>query len=398
MRSLSLFALAAGGCLGFAISISFAGVVHSSINRRLITNKVLLDIQRHMILSQERVAVLADEIRNLKKDRRTLAGELVSAVLAEREFGRYIRVSEGRLKVLMAKRHDVQKVLKSRRDEFAKVLAVLERMGLNPPPAMLVRTDDALQSMRSAVLLGSLVPEMRAYTDTLAADLKELETITRSVRAERLQLANAIENQQVEKERLSLLLAENAKLQKQSEKDLIAEKKHNRELAEKAKSLQDLLAEIRNRSELPADEANSRLLQVQTDFFAMRGLLFLPVDGRCVQTFGKDSQGEVIETEPNAIVTSPVEGVVRYAGIFRSYGQLLIIDVGHNYHLILAGLGRINVAQGQILLQGEPVGIMGTQLIASSSAFDIGKSAPMLYIEIRKDGKPVNPASWWGRR
>jgi len=401
MRWLCLAALAAGGCLSFTISTGVAGAADSAANGRLITNKALLDIQRNIALSRERAAALADEVRNLKKDRQTLASELVKTARAEREFGQDIRVSEGRLKVLMAQRHDAQEVLNLRRGEFSEVLAALERMGLNPPPAMLVRADDALQSVRSAVLLGSVVPEMRARTDRLVADLKELEAITKSVKTERQRLANAVENQQAEKKRLSLLLAEKAKLQKQSEENLVAEKEHNRRLAEKAKSLQELLAELQRQSTLQTDtggDDSSRLMAVQTDFSAMQGLLFLPVDGRRVQAFGKSSQGEVIEAEPGAVVTSPVEGIVRYAGAFRSYGQLLIIDVGHNYHLILAGLGRIDVAQGQMLLQGEPIGIMGAQLVASSAAFDIGKSAPMLYIEIRKDGKPVNPAPWWARR
>ncbi|RCL02778.1 MAG: peptidase [Candidatus Tokpelaia sp. JSC188] len=397
--SLCLIVLSTGKHLGFAISSSLADTVDSAVNGRLlITNKALLDIQQHIALSHKRVATLADEIGNLKKDQQTLGRELINAAKAKREFGQYIRISEGRLKVLVAKKHNLKKVLELYRGKFAEVLVGLERIGLNPPPAILVRADNALQSVRSAVLLGSVVQEMQARTDTLAADLKELEAITKSVKAEQLRLANAVENQQIEEKRLSLLLAEKAKLQQQSEKDFIVEKEYNRELAEKAKSLQDLLAEIIHRSELLTDKTNSRLLQIQTDFFAMRGLLSLPVKGHCVQTFSKTAQGELIETEPTAVVTSPVEGIVRYAGIFRSYGQLLIIDLGHNYHLILAGLGRIDVVQGQMLLEGEPVGIMGTQFIADSTAFNIGKSAPMLYIEIRKDGKPINPAPWWLQR
>lgn len=365
-------------------------------------DKALVDIRHNMALAQQRAATLAEEVKNLQKDQKTLAQALVKAARAEREYGQNIRVSECKLKMLAEKQHAAKAALERRRAEFSEVLAGLERMGLHPPPAILVRSDDALQSVRSAVLLGALVPQMKARTDALNADLRELETITKSVSYERMRLANAMESQQIEKKRLSLLMAEKARLQKQSETNLSAEKDYSRALSEKAKSLQDLLAGLQRPAPIAKDDgsrAGAQLLQMQADIGRLRGLLPLPVDGRRVQVFGKSSQGETIETEPGAVVLSPVEGIVRYAGAFRSYGQLLIIDSGHNYHFILAGLGRIDVAQGQMLLQGEPVGVMGApQLVASTGAFDIGKSAAMLYIELRKNGKPVNPAPWWARR
>lgn len=397
-----LIALAVCGFSGVAgISAGSAQPAGSAADGRLPTDRALLDIRHNIVLSQQRAALLADEVRTLRKDRKTLTEALVKAAKAEREFGQDIRVSEDRLRVLVEKKHVVEKAFKDRRREFSTVLAALERMGFNPPPALLVHADDALQSVRSAVLLGSIVPEIRMRTEMLAADLKELEMITKSVRAEGKRLADAVENRQAEKKRLSLLLAEKARLQKESEENLVAEEKHNRELVEKAKSLQELFAELHRQSKLQTGtETRDRLslMQIQTDFAALQGLLPLPVDGRRVQTFGQSSHGEVIETESGAVVTAPVEGIVRYAGTFRSYGRLLIIDAGGNYHLVLAGLGRIDVAQGQMLLQGEPVGVMGAQLVASTAAFDVGKSLPMLYIEFRKDGKPVNPALWWARR
>lgn len=401
MREVVFCLILLAACFPTGMSTGFAQPAGAVADSRAQADKALLDIRHNMVLSQQRAAALADEVQSLKKDGKTLTEALIRAARAERAFGQEIRVSENRLAVLMNRRRVVKDVLRRRRGEFSEVLAALERMGLDPPPAILVHSDDALQSVRSAVLLGSVVPEIRARTEVLAFDLKKLETITQSVAAERLRLANALEKRQAEKERLSLLLAEKARLQKESEKNLIAEKEYNLKLAEKVQSLQDLLAELQRQSKSrKGAEARDRalLMQIQTDFAALRGLLPLPVDGRLVQAFGKSSQGEVIETDSGAVATSPVEGIVRYAGAFRSYGQLLIIDAGRNYHLVLAGLDRIDVAQGQLLLQGEPVGVMGARRVASSAAFDIGKSASMLYIEIRKDGKPVNPAPWWARR
>src|SRR5690606_24611199 len=96
-----------------------------------------------------------------------------------------------------------------------------------------------------------------------------------------------------------------------------------------------------------------------------------------------------------AIVTSPVDATILYAGPFRSYGQLLILDAGDGYHMVLSGLGRVSVSLGQSVLAGEPVGAMGETRVASVAALDNGDTVPKLYVEFRRDGKPVDPAPWW---
>jgi septal ring factor EnvC (AmiA/AmiB activator) len=105
----------------------------------------------------------------------------------------------------------------------------------------------------------------------------------------------------------------------------------------------------------------------------------------------------MVATQSAAIVTAPADGSVLYAGPFRSYGQLLILDAGDGYHVVLAGMSRINVALGQSVLAGEPVGAMGEAKVADASAAR-ANTGPELYIEFRKDGKPVDPAPWWAER
>ncbi len=100
-------------------------------------------------------------------------------------------------------------------------------------------------------------------------------------------------------------------------------------------------------------------------------------------------------TRANALVISPLDARVVYAGPFRSYGQLLILDVDSHVHIVMAGMSRINVGAGQIVLAGEPVAKMGSTRIASVAAVDIASSRPMLYVEFRKDGKSFDPSPWW---
>ena len=84
-----------------------------------------------------------------------------------------------------------------------------------------------------------------------------------------------------------------------------------------------------------------------------------------------------------------------YAGPFRSYGQLLIINAGDGYHVLLAGMERIDVQLGQFVLAGEPVAAMAAQKAGEHRRVDVGATQPVLYIEFRKDGTSIDPAPWW---
>ncbi|MFZ2468102.1 MAG: peptidoglycan DD-metalloendopeptidase family protein [Parvibaculum sedimenti] len=149
-------------------------------------------------------------------------------------------------------------------------------------------------------------------------------------------------------------------------------------------------------------------------FSEAKGLVRLPVTGPVLREFGAPNglggrmQGLQIATRPDAQVVAPFDGKIVFAGPFRRYGQLLIISVGEGYHVLLAGMSRINGTAGQTVLAGEPVGTMGPSLSPDSLAEDDGAAGrdggsdgntkagqrPMLYIEFRKDGDPINPRPW----
>jgi septal ring factor EnvC (AmiA/AmiB activator) len=134
-------------------------------------------------------------------------------------------------------------------------------------------------------------------------------------------------------------------------------------------------------------------------FTDAKGLLPLPAQGRRVLAFGEKTQygsqskGIVLETRHGGQVVSPSDGWIVYAGEFRSYGQLLIINAGGGYHVLLAGLSQIDVQLGQFVLAGEPVGVMSTA--AKSAVAKAQDNAPVLYIEFRKDQRPIDPDPWW---
>jgi septal ring factor EnvC (AmiA/AmiB activator) len=146
-------------------------------------------------------------------------------------------------------------------------------------------------------------------------------------------------------------------------------------------------------------------------FISAKGKLSLPVNGTKIREFGApdgsgaNEKGISIATRSGAQVTAPCDGWVVYAAPYRSYGQLLILNVGGGYHVLLAGMERITVDPGQFVLTGEPVAMMGSgtrvasvsaaAVSAAASSSAIGSAQPVLYIEFRKDGTPIDSTPWW---
>lgn len=380
-------------------------------------------LSREITLSAERLARLAADVATVKKDHASITAALIQSAKTEQKLGMDIEDIGVRLDDLKRQEGEIRASLARRSGVLAEVLGALQRMGLNPPPAILVKPEDALSSVRSAILLGAVVPQMRRETEKLAADLREQSRVTASIEAERARLTAAMGEQAAEKQRLTLLLEAKRKLQADTEAALADERQKARELADRASSLKDLIAsldaEARNQRAaaekaaadaaaqadlalLPVPEANR--LADSPPFPALQGQMALPATGRIKRRFGAQDgnggvmQGDMLATQSGAIVTAPADGTVLYAGPFRSYGQLLILNAGGGYHVVLAGMSRLSVASGQSVLAGEPVGAMGDTRVASTSAAPSANSQPELYVEFRKDGKPVDPAPWWADR
>ena len=388
-------------------------------------------IAEDISLSQARQAEVEAEIDALRKDEATLRQNLIQSAETQRQTSRRIEEIEARFALLREDEAAIQASLASRRGLLAEVLAGLQRMGRNPPPALLVSSQDALASVRSAILLGSIVPEMRAETERLVADLEQLIAVRTSIEDERGQLVAALGEQAAADERTALLIGEKQKLQAQTEARLAEEQATAAELAARAGGLEELIATLESeiasvrRAAEDAREA-TRLREQETDeqlsraremarngeldvnriapafaFEDLRGRLQRPVEGTIVRRFGDDDgtghplQGVTVASRSGAVVTAPADGWVVYSGPFRTYGQLLILNAGDEYHIVLAGMDRIDVSPGQFVVAGEPVAAMGETRLAGAAALALASAQPTLYIEFRNDGRPVDPDPWW---
>jgi len=272
------------------------------------------------------------------------------------------------------------------------------------------------------MLLGAVVPEMRARATQLVDELSELVKVRKQISGERDQLAIDRDRMNADQQRLAALVDARQKQQDNLEQDIQAERQRAEGLAKQASDLKDLIAKMELDLKTAAKAAATANLQGapaaangKPDFGALKdpgrlspaiafasakGLLALPVNGIKIRGFGgSDGAGGVergisIATRAGAQVTTPCDGWVVYAGPFRSYGQLLILNAGGGYHVLLAGMERISVNIGQFVLTGEPVATMGT-VSQVASILATASSQPVLYIEFRKDGTPIDPGPWW---
>jgi murein hydrolase activator len=366
--------------------------------------------------SAESEAALKREVEQIGVDRRKLNQDLIDSADRLRGVESKIAATQERLKPLDDNERSIRKSLDGRRAVIGEVLAALQRIGRRPPPALITSPEDALQSVRAAMVLGAVLPEMRHEVEALANDLSELLAVRKKIDAERDQLKAEVASLDSERARVTALVEERQKQLAEREKALDAERARAGNLARDVDNLKDLIAKLEQgldpatREAREAARSDSRpalsafrdpgRLAPAVAFASLRGQVPIPVNGIKLKEFGAPDgsggaeKGLSIATRAGAQVTAPADGWVVYAGPFRSYGLLLILNVGGGYHVLLAGMERISVDLGQFVLTGEPVAVMGNgSHIAAILA--TGSSQPVLYVEFRKDGVPVDPGPWW---
>ncbi len=426
------------------------------------------------------------ELESKKESQKSLDAELVNLNERLLEAAARVQTHEGKLTGIEGRigEFEVQeKILRGslaeREGELSELLAALQRMGRNPPPVMITKREDALEMVRSAMLLATAFPSLKGQANEVAVKLESLVQVMDGLKAEKAKQEK--ENAALSEQRTALagLMAEKKRSRNALQAEIAELSKGVAEMAKTASGLKELIAKTDSAvkpqtglaaydAEVKATESASAAEGPQTPagealaaapappaaapaadaaakptevalnvppkapeapkapepmfelapaataslvpgsagrikpaiaFASAKGRLPLPAQGRRALTYGdktqsgNTSQGIVLETRANAQVTSPCDGWVVWSGEFRSYGQLLIINAGGGYHVLLAGLSQIDVQPGQFVLAAEPVGTMGG--LPKSSPGSAETNGPVLYVEFRKDGDPVDPDPWW---
>lgn len=425
--------------------------------------------------AEGRVVGTQGDLTNLEADAAEINRKLIETGGLVQATEAKMTSIEARLTELEAQEALLRGSLAQRHGQISKLLGALQRMGRNPPPVMITGREDALEMVRSAMLLAMAFPELRGQALELADKLNGLVRVMTDIRTEGDKLKAETARLDTTRARLASLMDTKKHTITERQAELKEMRKAVAAISKDVTDLNDLIAKLGNEVSKQAgvkaaeQEAERQLAAAPPEtkqpekptpitpdqkaaekgpdvaalppadpppkapvvelapvasslvpgspgrirpavaFQLAKGKLPLPAQGRRVLSFGDKTQygatskGLVLETRFGAQVVAPCDGWIVFAGEFRSYGQLLIINATGGYHVLLAGMSAIDVEPGQFVLAAEPVGTMSgaprtaqQQAGRASPAAATGAaSSPVLYVEFRKDSQPIDPDPWW---
>ena len=371
---------------------------------------------------------VSQEHKKIEQKANQVKQELAGVQKKMLETAKKIQASEDEVARRRTELDELQKHLSESEDKFKaensmliETLAALENLALRPSEAVLVQPLSPVEVMRSSILLrGSAhalesrasairasIEDISRQKEQIATRLSELEEQSKSLEAQRddmeklskqkSEMYNSLSTKSAEAKRKATQLANQAsglrdlldKLEKQ--RKLEAEQQAEKERLAKSKETEKL-RQANNHSlsgtgfdfDKYADVEYKPMLK----FSQAKGKLSRPAKGSVVTNFrqelskGVRSNGIDIKTASKAQIIAPYDGKVIFAGPFKNFDTLVIIDNGEGYTTLLSGMKETYTQVGQLLLVGEPVGIMPSG--------DQSK----LHVEIRKNNQPLNPNEW----
>ena len=364
--------------------------------------------------------------RDLSKDNATLALNRARMRSRRIETARALRWSEHllagieeRLSATRVRVKEQREKLEEKSAQMSTLFALMQAMGREPPPLLITHTSDALKMIRSGMVLATFYGDIEKLAAQLSEEVRAQEADQKEAELQEEHRKNELAHMSRLKMQLEQLIREN-----RDHLEVNAAAAENLRSASKInmaglKNLEEMLpvldAEAVKKSdvftkgaggdkglEISPDARKVAMLQPSRmqpsiPFANSQGLLPLPVQAKILVRFGQSDQngmpskGIHLETRADAQVISPCDGLILYAGPFRSYGQLLIINPGGGYHIVLAGMDKIEAQQGQYVLAGEPIAAMGPETHTDETL----PKRPTLYVEFRRDQQSIDPEPWW---
>lgn len=361
---------------------------------------------------------LEKERATARKEITRLQSQLVTLGAQAETYEKTARAADARLSDLSKDETTLETQIYDNRQDLYDLLAALQRIERNPPPSLATRPDDSRAAAQAALLISTMTQRLRVKADELAGQLDDLQDVRANIETEKVSLAKTEAKLSDKRSEISTLIKskqqQETKLGEQSD----AAQKRAQGYADKANSLRELIARFeadanaaprikpeRSRpqggqvsdSGIPVPRikpergnAPQPLIMPDTGRFAdARGKLRAPARGTIIRKYnargsdGEKSKGITLSTRSGAQVLAPFSGRIEFAGEFKNYSRVVILNVGDGYFIVLTGMTESFGKKGQMVLSGEPLGRMGSR-------------KPELYIELRKNGTPVNPVPWLG--
>jgi septal ring factor EnvC (AmiA/AmiB activator) len=281
--------------------------------------------------------------------------------------------------------------------DIAGLATALVRLRSIPPEAIMARPGAPLDTAQAAMILRRVVGPLQANAAALGRDLDRLATLETSLNERQQTLRLATRQIREEQTKLAELMRRREAAYTNLRADLVEQETQLAALARDAADFRDLIDKLERRNQELSAGSPSGLatpasipprLDIERRILRSLGDIQLPISGvirvayGATDEMGSASQGWRIEGRGGALVVAPMNGIIKYQGNFKNYGNMIIIEHAKNYHSLVAGLSKIDTVVGQSVEAGEPLGTL-----AAPRA-----ERPAVYYELRQNGKPVNPS------
>lgn len=353
----------------------------------------LEQINKQLESEKNRRSNLESSRAKTEADLKDLQSRLVKAGQSIKDKEYLLHKLESRITALGAEKEELESNLENDYAHFADLVLALSRLQRVPPEALLARPGAPLETAQTALLLESILPAVYGRAATLAEDLSRLGKIERELQTDQQTERIALATLATEQEKLETLADERRSLMEKLDRDYRVSGLRVQQLADEARNLADLMRRLekeRRAQELAQRTANASRQKPSAAPVPSMGNIQWPVGGRVVIAYGETdmigarSEGVRLEARAKALVVAPMGGIVRFAGPFKNYGGMVILEHKDGYHSLLGGIQDITVGLNQSVRAGEPIG----KLPSASSRGGL----PALYYELRHKGRSVNPA------
>ena len=370
----------------------------------------------------------AASAQNFEDERRALARAKAQSILAEQRAGKLeamaaqqrneaegakaraaavaarIQASEADISAAESRIAIIDRLRSAQRDRLAlkqepaiRLMAALQTLSRRPPALALVQPGSVRDLVHVRAVLAGLIPQLKART----ADLKVEIDRSKELRGDALRALSALETAQnrLSEQRRGLLtvFAQRRSASEQTTNRVLAEQDRAMAMGEKARTIVELMdrvaedGQVRDRlSTLPGPLLRPEGVRVVVAEPKEAPALLtatipyrLPVTGTVVQglgevsNFGVRSRGLTLSVRSGAQLVSPSAGTIAFAGRFRSYGNIVIIDHGSGWSSVITSIASLDVRAGDSVLQGSPLGRAGDE-------------QPTVTVELRKGNQPVD--------
>ena len=392
--------------------ISLTGLLLAATPREFTREELkALEAERDAALRQLKALEQAENsaVRNVAD----LESDLIAAAMESRRREEQAAASERKLIDLSVRLRSAREELVTSDAHLEDIMASLAVSGRHRPPALIASPHEANEAIRAAILMGATAPVLNDRTEKLTAEITGLKTLEAQLRREQARLETNEARLALKKAEIEQLVATKRAQFESVSNEAEALRTRVEKIGAQAQTLRQLLVALEDTAPAaPGMKPDGRILlaanrtnsgsrsdapRPQTSLANLKPLgqetiggLLRPVSGLVSRSWGQkmpdgeSSKGLYIQPRPDSGVVAPADGTIEYAGMFRTYGQLLIISTSDGYHILLSGMGRIYGTPGQTVKAGEPVGRMPSREIPP----------PELYLEVRKAGEPMNPARW----